>query len=506
MAILPLFMQANTSNQKNERLFKFLMLLIIVGGIGLRLVVYLQNRNLIIDEANVARNIYERGFIDLVKPLSYEQYAPPLFLWLIKLSSIIFGFSEYALKLYPFISGIIALYLFYLLLKKLLSPQSIWLPLALFASGYFFIRYATELKQYNNDVLVMLALMLLTLRNNIIATSSGKFFVIWAIAGSIAIWFSMPSVFVLAGVGFYYGLQLIRQKELKKLTTLTFASAIWMIQFLAYYIIILRPQANSNYLQSFHHDYFLYLTPTSVREILFNLSRLEILIGTISGDTVVAVAFLSLTIVAGIIRLLKKDLNNAVLILTPLAALMLAAGLKQFSLIPRVSLFGIVLLLILAGYGFDYLLSISGRVVKMIIILPAIYILSATLFNTTIEPFKYEELTEGMQYVIDKKIPGDYLSLYHSCAPAFIYYTQIHPDKNKWASLKNADILKYDTPYGTLSWQMHYVWSSKGPFAFIFTNETQEEFAIRRAALDKNLKEAAFLDKPEVKVLIMQED
>ena len=60
-------------------------------GISFRLILFFQNRNLIIDEANIVRNIYERDFIGLLKPLSYQQYAPPLFLWMEELWSLLLG-------------------------------------------------------------------------------------------------------------------------------------------------------------------------------------------------------------------------------------------------------------------------------------------------------------------------------------------------------------------------------------------------------------------------------
>ena len=110
--------------QRTNTFLKILIALVIAGGIIARLVVYLQNRNLIIDEANVTRNLFERGFAQLLQPLSYEQYAPPVFLWIEKLNTILFGFSEYTLRLYPLLTGIAAIFVMLAILKRLTSIAS----------------------------------------------------------------------------------------------------------------------------------------------------------------------------------------------------------------------------------------------------------------------------------------------------------------------------------------------------------------------------------------------
>ena len=77
-----------------------------------RFAVYLQARDLFLDEVNVARNLYERNFTSLLHVLDYEQYAPPLFLWFSKINTLLFGYSELALRLFPHFSSILSILLF----------------------------------------------------------------------------------------------------------------------------------------------------------------------------------------------------------------------------------------------------------------------------------------------------------------------------------------------------------------------------------------------------------
>ena len=68
----------------SSKILKVIAIAVVALGIALRVAVYLQNRDISMDEANVARNLFERDFAGLLKPLFYEQFAPPVFLWIEK--------------------------------------------------------------------------------------------------------------------------------------------------------------------------------------------------------------------------------------------------------------------------------------------------------------------------------------------------------------------------------------------------------------------------------------
>src|SRR5690606_15437393 len=126
------------------------------------------------------------------------------FLWILKLSTTLFGYGEMALRLFPLLCAIGSLFLFYQVLKKYTVHTSIWYALVLMASGYMYLRYSTEVKQYSCDVAVVLALILLALRKDVLTARPAVFLLYWFIIGSLTIWLSMPGVFMLAAIGFYY--------------------------------------------------------------------------------------------------------------------------------------------------------------------------------------------------------------------------------------------------------------------------------------------------------------
>ena len=68
--------------QSANRLIETCSQLALALGILVRLVQYFSNRSLWFDEVAVALNLQERNYSELLGALSYDQAAPPLFLWI----------------------------------------------------------------------------------------------------------------------------------------------------------------------------------------------------------------------------------------------------------------------------------------------------------------------------------------------------------------------------------------------------------------------------------------
>lgn len=450
--------------------------LIIIAGAIARIYIYIQNRNLIIDESNVARNLYERGFVDLAKPLSYEQYAPPIYLWITKISSILFGFSEQALRLYPLLCGIGALYLMYRVLKEFLPVSTVWYPLSLFAFAHILIRYSSELKQYMPDVFICLLLILLALKIDQFRKKSLHFAILWVAIGTLAIWSSMPSVFILAGIGVYYFGQAIQAKAHKKLIPLFIIGGLWLVQFGIYYYTILSAQANSGYLQGFHQNWFLYATPNDITQLKHNIAVFNLLMFQFEGVNLFIHSINLVLFIAGIILLFYRTGAKAFLVVLPIALMLVAASVNQYSLIPRVALFSIPLLIIVIGYGFGQMANFKSPLLKILFvgigILCGYYNIKNTLEK---DEFKYEEITTGLQFLDDNGLPGNSITIFSHSVPAFKYYTQIHPDSTRWERVKNADLYNRNSDFDSLAYHMRFLWQSRVPLGFVYTNATELE-------------------------------
>lgn len=493
------------NDSKTDRLMRFLIFALLIAGVMLRLYVYLQNRDLIIDEANVARNIYERGFMALLSPLDYEQYAPPVFLWITKLSTLLLGMGEQALKLYPLLSGIAALWLFYKLLKEYIPVQAAWYPVSLMAFSPILIRYSSELKQYMPDVFIALLLIWLALNISIHTISKRRFALLWILIGTVAIWSSMPSVFMLAGVGCYYGWQVLKTKQYKLIILPTLVSLVWVLQFGLYYLLMLQEQANSQYLQNFHRYDFLYATPANGGEWMHNWSVFSALIRQFEGMYPYVHNINTAFLVIGTIMLVRKATAKSILLIIPVLALCAAAALNQFSMMVRVSLFIIPVLILIIGYGFAQYYYLKSSWLKGFLIAAGVYAAGCNITLLSKEPFKYEELTEGMHFVQEHKIPGDRVYLYHSSVSSFIYYTIIHPEKDKWADIKNANRLIYETNYDSLGAWLNYSLQPGQEVVFLYTNATEAEFELRNKQPKPHLEAVDSLYLPWVKAYVFRD-
>ncbi|RYD54857.1 MAG: hypothetical protein EOP56_17975 [Sphingobacteriales bacterium] len=431
---------------------ELLPVFIIVAGIILRIVVYLQNRCLIIDEANIARNIYERGYTALAMPLNYEQYAPPIFLWMLKACTQFFGYSEYVFRLVPFFSASVSLLLLYDLLKHFIRRSSMWHVLFLMASGAIYIRYATEVKQYSTDMMVALVLIRLAIGRIMPAGRQAGFIAKWAFGGSLAIWLSMPSVFVLVAVAGYYAYDIVRSKRYEDLRSLILICAIWAAQFLIYYCIILKPQIHSDYLQNWHQGYFLNLLPLTAANWENNWIVGIRVLENAGGHWALSVIFHLLMMGIGAAWLLKKDTAKAILILTPIVLVYIAAAMHQYTLIPRVMLFSMPLMLVLIAKGIDTILRRGILLLNFaVVIVSVICIVNFNRFDLYTHKMENEEMTLSMDYLQQNHINASQLYVHDIAAPAYIYYTNIHPQKEKHTSLAGATIMKWDTDYSALS-------------------------------------------------------
>ncbi|PZF72450.1 glycosyltransferase family 39 protein [Taibaiella soli] len=483
-------MKFTIPNKIIQKVLRLLPWIIIFAGSVARIIVWFQNRNLFIDEANIARNIYERSLTDLARPLSYEQYAPPVFLWLTKICASLFGYSEMVLRLVPLLSGIGSLVMLFLLLRELVSNKAIWYPLALMAVSFIMIRYSSELKQYMTDAFVVLGLMTLALKTDILKISSKKFALVWLLAGSLAIWSSMPAVFALAGVGCYYFWIVIRGKAYQKMTPLLFVCVWWLLQFGGYFFLILKPQADTDYLQKYHSAFFVFLMPGSKEQIMHNWYLFKDMLRECSGYDTYSWIFNTVLFVLGAVLLLWKNTARGLLLLVPLVAVFLAAGLHQYSLIGRMTIFAMPVILSVVAYGFYKVISIRFWPSQLLITLFTCQVINhhSLLLPMIKEPYRFETITEEFDLLQQHHISGQQLYVHGSAVPAYIYYTEIHPGKARWRTLLGGHHVGWGTNLDSIGQTV------QPPLAFIYSSLNSEELQRFKEAIGKYFTLDTFIE------------
>jgi hypothetical protein len=178
-------------------------------GLLIRTIRYLLNFPLWPDETYLAHNYLDRGYVDLLRALDYEQVAPLLYLWVQKSVVSIFGFSEYSLRLYAYLGSIASLFLFRHLAGRLLMGTAQLLAIGTFAVAYPLVRYAAEAKPYGSDMLATLLLLVLLIEWRLDRQRSRWFWAL-AVAIPIAVLISYPAMFVVPAISLAMFVDLFR--------------------------------------------------------------------------------------------------------------------------------------------------------------------------------------------------------------------------------------------------------------------------------------------------------
>ncbi len=279
------------------------------------------------DEGMLAVNFYDRSFAGLLQTLEYGQVAPPGFLWLELAAARLLGFSEPALRLFPFLAGIGATVLFWVLARKLLDRRSAMLSLAVFAASFYPVRYAAEVKPYSFDLLLALAIVLAAWSVYEHPRSTGRWG-LFALLGAGAAWLSYPSIFMSAGACAWLLVYGAGSRERGRWLTLA-AGLLIVASFLAMYVL-----AGAGQRDAAPASYWVAGFPPMSRPWLLPLWALDVHTGMMlaypngghSGGS--AVSFL-LAVVGGVV-LWRTRRPVLWLLLSPLPLMFLAAALERY--------------------------------------------------------------------------------------------------------------------------------------------------------------------------------
>lgn len=347
------------SIKKNcKKLFFICLFVFIILGFLLRLKVYLIGRPIWLDEGQLALSLLNRNFLGFFTELERQQSAPPLFLILVKDFTFIFGTKELAMRIVPFVGGLLALPLFYVFSKQfLIRKWSVLLASFLFAVNKELIYYSQEFKQYSTDVLFfMLAFVILNKLS--LKNLSVKQTVLYSLFIALLPLLSVPTVFV---IGAWFIKELICNKlnNLKKFAVFCFPIGIINI---IYLITVIIPQHN---VMIKHFEYF-----WAKGFVTFDLlSDFDIL-----KDNIVFFFdpnFLPLLIIillfGGILCVLRRIKRSPHIILVlSFILILICSFLHIYPLSKRVALYTVPVLIVLILKPLDYF-SLKRKVYSLII-------------------------------------------------------------------------------------------------------------------------------------------
>jgi len=401
---------------------KKLSWLIITFGISLYFRAYFSNRSLWLDEARLALNIIDRSLSSLLLPLDYGQGAPIGFLIVEKILVEILGNNEYILRLFPFICGIISLFLFYNIAKHYIEIKTIPIALILFVNSYWLTYYPSEAKQYSSDVTI--ALFLYFMVNYVQKNLTTLRIVLFGITGGIVIWFSHSSVFILAGLGLSLFLLYFVRNEWLNILKISIAYSIWILSFTVCYFFFLENLSQNKWLISYWELGFAPFPPKSISDIKWFMKTFFYLFEHPVGldqNGITAFAFL-----AGFTSMFLKKKKQFLFLISPIPFVLLASGLHKYPFFQRFLLFIVPFVLLFVAEGAEQICakaSINSAIKILFIgllILPSLFSSGMRL----IKPITVEENKLVIDYMKKNWQQGDMLYLYHYSWPAFAYYSK----------------------------------------------------------------------------------
>jgi hypothetical protein len=421
-------LKTNSVQQKRwSNILKYLSFFFIFCGIVLRLSQYLNNRSFWFDEVSLALNIAERSYGEFTQTLDYNQAAPLGFLWIEKLATQIFGENEYAMRLFPLLSGIVAIFAFYGLVCRYSSTFAAPIAIALFAFGRYTLYYATELKQYSSDVAIVLilCLCLIPIRRQLLET---KQIIGLSLLGGLSIWFSHPAIFVLAGLECGYLITSSSNKQRQRIVINRIAIYLtWVASFgLFYFFTITNAMKNADLASSWESRY-----PSSFFDIIWLFDALGRFFYRPMGFYWITDAVGMVVFVLGCIACYRFSRDTFIALTAPFIATLIASYLHKYPFRERLVLFLAPLAMLLVAEGLVFLLAkfrqrskyslitgIIGLVFSGALLIPTVSHSSQFL----IHPEFRQEMRQAMKYIADHDQPGDNIYVYYKGATAFNYY------------------------------------------------------------------------------------
>lgn len=394
---------------------------VLAVGIGLRVARYVADRSLWGDEGALALNLVNKSARDLLEPLEYLQGAPTGFLLVEKGMVELLGDDEFALRLFPLVCGILSLFLFAAVARRVLEPVGAALALLLFATAEPLVYYSTEVKQYSTDVAAALVLLLGVLIIDWRAARAWQFVLAGIAAGSV-VWFSHSALIVLPALALALLVAFTWTGEGRALRAVASASAIAGTAAVAAFWV--------------NHDNARRVASAAVSSETGSGGGFDRLVeplrdvwGAFPDPIGLARTTTGLGVIAclvGLSALARVSPKRCLVIATPIVAALAASTLHLYPFSNRFILFLVPFFALLLAAGLDALLRapwraapIGALAIALIFAYPV-----ARAAGNLVSPPGHEELKNVLDDVQARWQPGDALYVWYQTQYPFRYYAE----------------------------------------------------------------------------------
>lgn len=404
---------------------------VIFIGIALSLIQFLYNRSLWLDEASLARNIINKSGLELLQPLDGHQVAPVLFLELVKVFSILIPNTEYGLRLFPLLCFWLSSYVFYKIVCLIFNkPSTILVSLSLFALNYTLIYYASEVKQYMCDVLVLTSLYYITLRNY--NKEKDKYYLL-GMVGAVSVLLSniAPLVFLSVCVYLLYNCRRDQRACFKYIAGMSF---VWAVTFLLSYYYYIHGHPARDYMVAYWSkaNGFMPQNPFDPDLYRFLVDKFTMMIGVFLPFSIGTYLLGVLCIIGSIALIVQGRWGLLLLLSVPILLHLSLSALAMYPFDARLLLYACPIVIITTSFGVDYLTERIAKGVRretwqrfaLLFALAACLLFGSRALEGKF-PQRREEVKSSIGYIRTNMSKGDKVYVYRDASAVFKYYSDI---------------------------------------------------------------------------------
>lgn len=390
------------------------------------------NRSLWSDEAWLALNVIEKPLTQLVGRLDFNQAAPVGFVLTEGLAGAALGFSEYALRLFPLVCGLLSLPAFVWLARRMLARSAVPLAVLLFVVADGLVYFSSELKPYETDVAAALGLLIAgILVKEHASRLSWTRAVVLACTGLALLVFSFPAIFVVAAVA----ATLVTWWALCKRGGVSVAAAFVVLSWLAAATgIVIFAAARVRFVrESFELSSGSFLGVAGGSSLIHAVNAMGTNIAqgiefpqTRPFSQVEKLALLCA--VVGALALLRRNWVHFSMLVLPFPLLLVASAVDAYPISTRTELFLVPTVLLTIAEGVYQLVRWMPTRVQFVVAPLLVGVIAAgpvwSAASHVVHPRTHEEIRPVLEFVRDHWRPGDTLYVHYGAQPALLYYEE----------------------------------------------------------------------------------
>lgn len=434
------------------------------------------NDGLWLDEAWVANSVLAPSISEMLYYDKWVQTTPPLLLLLIRTAIAFLGTKEVTLRLVPWLAGLLSVLMVALVLRRSFRFPLALLGITFFATNYWALKYAQQVKQFSTDLLVSCLFLTVIW---IMLESGRNRRLYWTLAGlgtigiflsyDAVFWFPAAIIVVLLMPSHAGKNDRLWYQNILRIDSL-FLPLLYGTSFATLYFLFVIPNRDPGLL-TFWRNAFLGNAGLVQSMFRFIQNISELLFPREAGLAPISNALMVLCL-GGIFRAIigaaRNDRRAFQLLLVfflPIVTSVIVGFARQYPLLnyTRFVIWILPALVVVVIYAVEPLWIFIERLLQRTLSLRAVEIMVAVLcilyamtnmWFLKQHPQSREEVREAVEYLRDRMGPADSLFVHGANEQQFIFYTRhfnwspasVYMGATEWPCCPRNKILRVSNP------------------------------------------------------------